>query len=552
MAAGVPLTDLSIVIVSYNVKHFTEQCLRSIQSSCKNLRIEVFVVDNASSDGSVEYLIPRFPSVTFIANQENLGFAKANNLALSKAVGRHLMILNPDTLVSEGALETLVAYLDSNPDVGAVGPKLLTRYGQFDRTSKRGFPSPWVSFCRLSGLAVLFPKSRLFGRYDLLYLDENQVSSIDALCGGAMILRRESYEKIGGLDETFFMFGEDIDWCYRIKLAGYQIHYVPTARIIHFKGESTRRSKIDRESVFYGAMHLFVEKHYRGRYPFFTHKILDLGILVAELLARLSKLYSRFIWPLIDLSVIYAALLLGRWLRFDTIGFGPVVFAALFFQSVISVASLAAVGVYGRRRSEGYALALGIGLAFLISNSFTYFFKQFAYSRLVNLFALVVGGSMLFAWRMLLHSFQRTESYRKFYQRRTMIVGTGKTARSVLAQLKQNRDTPYRIIGVIDPGSEFIGSMIEGAPVLGSEEEIERLIESEEVEEVLFAYDELDYNRILRQVARFGQKKVGFKVINTDSGEPSEDANPFLSVEYLSPRGLGRSIRRLTTLVLGR
>ena len=552
MVAGDPSTDLSVVIVNYNVKHFAEQCLRSVIAAQGDISVEIFVVDNASSDNSLEYLRPLFPSVTFIANTENLGFARANNPALRLACGRYLMILNPDTLVGEGALKALIDYMDSHPRAGAAGPKFLNRYGQFDKSSKRGLPTPWVAFCRISGLSALFPRSPLFSRYDLLYIDEDVSTTVDVLGGACMIVRREAFEQVGGLDETFFMFGEDIDWSYRIKLAGWEVHYAPVAKIVHFKGESTRRSGIDRERAFYGAMHLFLEKHFRSRYPFLGHKLIDVGIVIAEVLGRVSKLKRRFIWQASDFSAILGALLIGRWLRWGDFALSPSVFGSLFFQALVTVLCLVGVGAYSRRRGQISALFAGVLLAFFINSSFTYFFKNISYSRFVSLFGHVGGGVALWGWRQLLSLLRNTASYRRFYQRPTLIVGLGEAARKVLRELRQNPGSHYRIIGLVDPEDIHAGTIVEGCPVLGSEEELPRLIDSEEVEEILFAYDKTDYNRVLSQIARFGDRRVGFKVIDANSVSAQNFSNPFLSVDYIFPRRVGRSLRRLATLLSGR
>jgi GT2 family glycosyltransferase len=175
--------DISIIIVNFNVKYFVEQCLRSVAAASEGVSVEVFVVDNGSTDGSLEYLRPLFPTVRFIDNITNSGFGSANNVAMKISLGRYLLILNPDTLIGSDSLRAMVKYMDDNPQVGASGPKILTRTGEFDRTCKRGLPTPWVGFCRLSGLSRLFPQSRLFGKYDLLYLDSDTPAEVDALSG---------------------------------------------------------------------------------------------------------------------------------------------------------------------------------------------------------------------------------------------------------------------------------------------------------------------------------------------------------------------------------
>lgn len=544
--------DLSVVIVNYNVRHFAEQCLNSVREASDGLTVEVWVVDNDSTDGSVEYLRPKFPEVHFIASQENLGFARANNLALKQAGGRYLLILNPDTLLGRDSLRAMIGYLDSHLDVGALGPKILTRYGQFDRASKRGLPTPWVSFCRLSGLGRFFPQSQIFGRYDLLYLDPERDADVDSLCGAAMMVRREAYNAVGGLDEAFFMYGEDIDWSYRFALAGWKVRYAPVTSIVHFRGESTRRSTFDRDRAFYGAMHLFVEKHFRGRYPWFSHKFLDLGIFIAEIASRLSKLWKRIGWGAIDFAAIWGVLTLGRFIRLGEVGLTPVVAGSLSLQAAVTIASLGFVGAYGVGRRGASALVKGAILAFLINSSFTYFFNQFAYSRIVNLFALGAGPLALWLWRLGLHGVKQSKSYRRFYRRRSLVVGVGETAREVVTLLKADRDAPYEVVGLVDPDGSAIGSLVEMTPVLGGTDELDRLVEVEEIEEVIFAYDQLDYNLIMQQIGKLGRNRsASFKIISSRESNPLE-LPPFLGVDYLFPRSLGGSIRKLTTLVLKR
>jgi len=295
MTDSVRLIDLSVVIVNYRVKDFLEQCLQALPEAAAGLEYETIVVDNASGDDSLEYLAAKFPNVRFIANESNVGFAKANNIGLGIARGRLLAILNPDTLPDPGSLTTLVEYLRDRPKVGAVGPKLVNSSGEFDRTSKRGFPTPWTSFCRMSGLSAIFPRTRIFGGYDLLFLDPDLPAAVDSLQGACMLIRREVFETVGGLDEDFFMFGEDIDWCYRIKQAGWEVHYAPASRVIHFRGESTRRSDFDRDAAFYGAMRIFIRKHFTGRYPWPALQMLYAGVSLVLAAARTKRAIRRII-----------------------------------------------------------------------------------------------------------------------------------------------------------------------------------------------------------------------------------------------------------------
>lgn len=252
---------LSVVIVNYNVKYYLEQCLRSLRNATEGISPEIFVVDNDSSDGSVEYLRPRFPEVTFLANRENLGFAKANNQAIRISKGDYVLLLNPDTLVSGETLRRCLDFMDSHPEAGGTGVKMLNTDGSFAYESRRGLPTPATSFFKITGLCNLFPRSRFFGKYYLRYLDEKEINPIDVISGAFMMLRKEALEKAGLLDEDFFMYGEDVDLSYRITLAGYRNFYIP-APILHYKGESTKKDSLRYIRIFYGAMLIFFRKHY--------------------------------------------------------------------------------------------------------------------------------------------------------------------------------------------------------------------------------------------------------------------------------------------------
>jgi len=275
---------LSIVIVNYNVKFFLEQCLSSVYAAVSGLDIEVWVVDNNSSDGSIDYLKPRYPEVNFITNTNNPGFAIANNQAIKNCNGEYILLLNPDTVIGEESLRTICFYMDENPDVGAAGVKMMNANGVFLPESKRAFPSPWVSFCKLFGLSKLFPSSRTFARYSLPYLNENKEHRVDVLSGAFMFIRKKALDKAGLLDETFFMYGEDIDLSYRIKLAGYKNVYLPE-NIIHYKGESTKQGDEKYIKAFYEAMIIFFRKYY-PRSGWFMRMLIKSGVKLKVLFTR--------------------------------------------------------------------------------------------------------------------------------------------------------------------------------------------------------------------------------------------------------------------------
>ena len=280
---------LSIIIVSYNVKQLLRECLDAVSLATAGFDSEVIIVDNASSDGSLEYLQPLFPQFRFIGSKLNLGFAKANNMALALAKGTYVLFLNPDTVIPPDSLKKCMRFMTDHPDAGALGVRMLNASGEFLKESKRGFPSPQVSLWKMTGLARLFPRSRIFAKYYLGHLDEHSIHPVDVLSGAFMFIRKEVLDRTGGFDERFFMYAEDIDLSHRIILAGFVNYYFPEVTILHYKGESTRKDfRYDRQ--FYLAMSQFVRKYYgRGIYSFF----LDAAIALFLSLHSLKLLFHR-------------------------------------------------------------------------------------------------------------------------------------------------------------------------------------------------------------------------------------------------------------------
>ncbi len=251
---------VSVIIVSYKVRYYIEQCLYSVLRSVPDA--ELFVVDNDSADGSVEFLRKRFPQVEVIDNGCNAGFGKANNIALAKATGRYVLFLNPDTVVAERTIPGCIEYMDAHPDTGAVGVRMQYGDGHFALESRRSLPTPSVAFWHMTGIGRLFSHSRVFAKYHLSYLDRDRECRIDVVSGAYMFIRKEALDKIGGFDEAFFMYGEDIDLSYRILQQGYKNCYLPLP-IVHYKGESTNKTSYRYAKVFYDAMNIFFDKHFK-------------------------------------------------------------------------------------------------------------------------------------------------------------------------------------------------------------------------------------------------------------------------------------------------
>lgn len=296
---------LSIIIVNYNVRYFLDQCLHSIHLAEKSWPWEVIVVDNNSSDDSIEMLRRKYPEVLCVANKENNGFSVACNQGLKLSTGEYVLFLNPDTILRADSLSTPIKKMDSDPEIGALGVKMIDGSGKYLEESKRGLPTPWVAFCKASGLSSLFPKSGFFNRYYMGHLPSDQNAEIEVLCGAFILARKQALiDAGGGFDESYFMYGEDIDLSYRISMAGYKLIYLAETSIIHFKGESTKKTSLSYIKTFYKAMEIFADKHFHKRSKFFT-LFLRLGIYIKALFTLLVTFFTGKGLILIDGLFLY-------------------------------------------------------------------------------------------------------------------------------------------------------------------------------------------------------------------------------------------------------
>ena len=289
---------LSVIIVNYNVKYYLDQCIRSVLRALEemNTPAEIIVVDNHSADGSVDYLEQRypqklFPMVRFVRSAHNLGFARANNIAIRQSRGEYVLLLNPDTIVGEDALKASVDFMDAHEDAGAVGVRMLGAQGRRAMESRRGLPTPMVSFFKMLGFCNRWPHHRLFGKYYMGYLPWDEPCQIEVVSGAYCMLRRKALDEVGLLDEDFFMYGEDIDLSYRVLKGGYHNYYLPVD-ILHYKGESTQKSSFRYVHVFYEAMLIFFRKHYSGM-TFLLSLPIKTAIYAKALMALVGMLSDR-------------------------------------------------------------------------------------------------------------------------------------------------------------------------------------------------------------------------------------------------------------------
>jgi len=528
--------DITVVIVNYNVRPFLNHCLQSIFRAGDGLNVEVIVVDNASTDNSAEMVEQNYPDVILLANQENVGFARANNQAFRIAKGEAILILNPDSFVQTDTLRTLFEHLEQTADIGAIGPKILLPDGRFEPRSMRGFPTPWAAFSYLSGLATLFPRSAFFNRYLLTHLDREKQQEVDALSGCCMMVRRNLLNDLQGFDEDYFMFGEDLDLCYRIQKRGRKIIYDPSTRIVHFKGESTRRSDIDRKFHFQKAMRLFVAKNLSGNVSKIANAVINVGFWFQEVERRLLKLLSVIAVPLVDVILLNLFILLGRFLRFEKLGYDLNVWLVNGIYSLFYIISGVIFESHGKYKFSGRkALYTAFAAAFGAA-AFTYFFRQWAFSRFV---VLLFAGLMAVAmpgWRILFRDLvikRKLRAGRRLVRRRALIVGTDTLGEQIGKQMQAGHALALEPVGFVDFDESDVGRIIEGIPVLGSTKELDRLIETEDIQELVFSTGEIPYERVIELIQSLQNKRLEFKVIPVQNQDGDAELT-FLRLELSS------------------
>lgn len=503
---------LSIVIVNYNVRHFLEQALRSVRKACRNTEAEVWVVDNNSVDDSVAMVREKFPEAQLIANTDNPGFARANNQAIRRAAGEYILLLNPDTVVEEDTFEKCIAFMDAHPDAGGLGVRMIDGSGKFLPESKRGFPAPWVAFCKTFGLARLFPRSRTFNHYHLGYLPEREIHPVEVLAGAFMFLRKSVLDEIGLLDEAFFMYGEDIDLSYRIIQAGYQNYYFPETTIIHYKGESTKKGSLNYVRVFYQAMIIFARKHFRGAHARLFVAMLQAAIYFRAAITILTNLFQRLALPLTDAILLYGGLWLMKifWANYR---FGDPDYyddSFLYFNAplyvLIWLTSLFFNGAYDDRwslRRLVRGLLLG---ALLIAAVYGFLDMVYRSSRALIVLGALWAVAALSLSRLVYHFF-RFGNLRIGRERPHNLVIVGTEAESDrVRQLLQNVQMPKNLIGNISGGADV--------PVgyLGRLAQLDEIVHIYKVDEVIFCSKDVSARQIMTWMSRLGPD-IDYKIL---------------------------------------
>ena len=555
------IVDLSIIIVNYNVKEFLQNLISSIYKAGQKIKYEIIIVDNASDDGSIEFLHEKFPDIKLIVNKKNLGFSKANNIGLSIAKGKYILLLNPDTIVQEDTFERMIGFFEQTPDAGMAGCKILNPDGTLQLACRRSFPGPWTSFCKVTGLSNLFPNNKLFARYNLTYLDENQTYEVDAISGSFMMIKRETYEKVGNLDEQFFMYGEDLDWCYRVQREGYKVYYVHDTQIIHYKGESTKRSSIDETKIFYNAMHLFVKKHFAA--SFIVEIILRLAIVIRKFIAFLGRRKTIITAVILDFIFFDLSLLIAE--RFYSFvgtwrGFHSYHLLAIYtIPALIHIIISSATGCYKRNSLSILRTFASVFISFFVISSITFFFKQFAYSRAVVIFTYILLFFTLSSWRIVAKFiFNVGINTEEIRNKRTLIVGVSEAVINIASKLKSKKTDFRALIGLVGLSNKDIGQNIDGLSVIGSVENIVKVIQQHKVNEVILSSQELSYNQMMKIVSKCQDENVEFKLIGNNLdfivGKTSVsmlDDIPLIQINYNISHPLQKFIKKFFDYILG-
>lgn len=511
------LKHLSIVIISYNVSAFLEKCLQSIYQADGGSEADIIVVDNHSVDDSVSMVKRKFPQVRLIENDKNLGFGMANNQAMRFINSKYVLLLNPDTLINEDTLMTCHAFMETTPEAAAVGVKMFDGSGKYLPESKRGFPSPVTAIFKMTGLSSLIPRSRLFNAYYLGHLDEDQTQKIDVLAGAFMYIRTEAMRKVGGFDEDFFMYGEDIDLSYRFVKAGYNNYYLPSTSIIHYKGESTRKSSLNYVRSFYRAMIIFLDKHYRdpGHRPFVW--IIKAGIYLRAFLSGAGRILRQILPAAADASMLFLSVILAQYIWSNYYYHDPSYFDNRFFTTnlplytAVFILFLLISGAYDKYYSVRRLVAGLLTGTIAILVIYAMLNQAYRSSRAVILLSAAIGFITTLTLRFLVHKF-RYKSFRLGFKpmKKAILIASRQEAVRIMELLNRSE---ARIIlkAKLNPGRDYDPDFFDN-----NLSQLDDVLNVFSVDEIIFSAHDVSFQEITFWMNRLGNE-YAFKIASAKS-----------------------------------
>ncbi|MHB2149566.1 glycosyltransferase [Calditrichota bacterium LG25] len=558
--------EISVIIVNFNVREFLEQTLLSVQRALKDISSEVIVVDNASVDDSVQMVRRRFPEVILIENKENVGFSAANNQGLEIARGRFIVLLNPDTIVQEDTFSKLLDFFERTPEASAATCKIINPDGTFSIDCRHSIPTPLTAFWKVTGLSRLFPKSKIFGRYNLTYLDENDTYQVEAISGSFMMMRREIVQKVGKLDEDFFMYCEDIDYCYRINQAGGKIFYVPDSQIIHYKGESTKKYNLDYVITFNKSLYKFYKKHYQKRYVYPFKWLIVLGTILRGIMIFIKNNLELYYPLLIDLGLLNVILFVNFWIRYELRGgfhFNDFFNQYIIINLITTVAFFLSALFFETVKRDRFSVSKIIKATlttFTFVSALTFFFKQFAFSRFVVVVSAVGSMMVMVLWRILLRAFRRKTTSalsRDYFLKRTIIVGFDSETRKLLEKLQKYVTSSIKILGLAALDRKDVGKSLKKIPVVTTLTDLPEYIRLNRIDLVIFTTHHLSFQEILTTMSRVQRPDIEFKMVPDHlefmigkSNVERLDALPLVDIEFGYGKPFNKIIKRLFDLGL--
>ncbi|MBL8026129.1 MAG: glycosyltransferase [Fibrobacteres bacterium] len=514
--------ELSVVIVSWNVSGFLNHCLDSVMRACTGIESEIIVVDNASTDNTSEMIREKYPDVRLIENAENRGYGVANNQGLDISRGNYVLFLNPDTILPRDALKLSIDYLTEHPKAGVMSLKLVDADGSFQAACRRGFPTPSAAFYRMTGLSALFPRSRRFGKYNLTYLDEDETVPVDAVCGAYMLGRADILKKIGGFDKDFFMYGEDIDLCWRVRKEGYDVVYHPVSDVIHFKGESSRKNRLKSAVSFYDSMFIFSKKYFAEKMSFMPRSLLFLGIFFNALVKAPAEWFLRYFAVPVDLFIVNAVLFMFLMYEFDLSFYTNTDPAWISYLIHICLSgafgfSLFFHGAYSGKPKPISDYIRASAIATLLFFSLVYFipyvqFPKKAFTATCALLMILIPGWRFIFSRAAFHLHSPLAR-----RKRVVIVGSGELAKKVFDRLSDDVEYHHGFIGFIKTATDNIENL--PGKIIGNITEINEIITSRKVTELVLATKEREQVDLVRLINYCGKKHVNMKIVESIPGQ---------------------------------